>query len=120
MPLDFSAILYGPIYAVLRVACTLAPDGGDAVDVYAIDKTAGIALGQSGTGGQAVDVQTVRPAAIMRAVDLDAAGISTADLVDATLVMNGTTWRVVSFLERPSPNGAADGEVYLILQDATS
>ncbi len=116
MPIDFSAILYGPVHAVLRVPVTLTLAGTSAeVETYALDKTTGVELAMGG----GPDVQTVKPAAVMRAADLTDLEIAFEDLPDATLEMTGSTWRVQSYVVRPSPNGESDGEVYLILQKTT-
>jgi hypothetical protein len=107
---DYQALLYGPAYGVLGVAAVLHMGDplGD-VPITAIDKTAGLAL------NQAVDVQTVLPAATVRAPDLAAAGIALEDLDGKILTLNGKDWRVASLHPKPSPNGEGDGEIYLIL-----
>ena len=106
--MDYQALLYGPIYRTFGVGATLALDAG-AVALTVLDKTAGV------TVGQAVEVQTVLPAAIVRATELAAAGVARAGLDGRQLAFNGKTWRIASWHAEPSPNGEDDGEVYLFL-----
>src|SRR4051812_32902803 len=97
-PMDYAALLSGPIYAILSVPATLVvADTGYAI--RAIDKTAGIAV-----GGDDLAVQTLSPAACVRAGELASAmripvaHLKSArfDLTGATLRLNGGEWRVTS------------------------
>ncbi|PSJ55765.1 head-tail joining protein [Pseudaminobacter soli (ex Li et al. 2025)] len=107
--MDWQALLYGPNYAVFGVPATLIIEDGPTLTLTVIDKTTGVEVGGS------VDVQTVLPAATVRATEL--ASIDLADLEDAKLTFNGKTWRVDSHLPKPSPKGEADGEIYLFLSE---
>jgi hypothetical protein len=107
---DYQSLLYDPVYNVLAVDAVLYmgfPLGN--VHVAAIDKTAGLTLNQM------VDVQTVLPAATVRAAELVELGITLADLDGKVVTLNGKDWRIASLHANPSPNGEEDGEVYLIL-----
>jgi hypothetical protein len=107
---DYQALLYDPIYNALGVDAVLhmGIEAGD-VPLRAIDKTAGIII------NQAIGLETVSPAATVRAAELAAAGVPLADIYSRTLTLNGRDWTVASWRRKPSPNGADDGEVYLIL-----
>lgn len=108
--IDYAADLYDPIFATLGVPAVLTmPDTtGEALDLIVIDKTAGTNVGT-------VEMPTVLPAAAVRAIDL--AGIDLEDVENATLALNGRTWRVKSYRLAPSPKGEADGQVYLVLSE---
>lgn len=108
--MDWTSLLYGPVYSVLGVDATLTLNDTAATEISltAIDKTAGVEVGS-------VDVQTIVPAAIVRASEL--ASISLATLEDGTLLMNGRTWTIKSHMPKPSPGGEDDGEIYLILYE---
>lgn len=109
---DYQAQLYDPVYAVLGVDATLTPDGGTAIGIVAIDKSAGVALpGDS-------EVETLVPAAVVRMAELAGNEVTAADTKGAALVMNGKNWTVDACRPKPSPNGEADGELYLILSEA--
>ncbi len=108
--MDYQAILYGPIYRVFGVTATIQLEGGDPFDIVAIDNTDGVAVGNS------VDVQTVLPAAVVLMPDLAAQGVAPGELDDGLITLNGKTWTIDAHRARPSPNGEADGELYLILR----
>jgi len=111
---DYQALLYDPIYLALGVPATLTLDSGEVLDAIALDKTAGIDLGLGES-----NAQTVVPAAVVRARELGAKGVSPKELPNATLLMNGMSWDVRSYRLKPSPLGERDGEVYLILGGGT-
>jgi hypothetical protein len=112
--MDYGALLYDPIYAVLGVSALLTPvDGDPGILVTAIDKTSGIEV----AGGGAFDVLTIKPAAAIRVRELSALGVALADLDESTLSLNGRLWRVRSHMLKPSPRGELEGEVFLILSD---
>lgn len=116
MPLiDFDATLNTATQAVLGSDAVLMPDespGGYALS--AIDKTAGIVVGDAGDVG----VQTVKPAAVIRASDLAALGVTPAELDSAMLALNGKTWRIEAHRMQPGPGGEASGEILLLLSEA--
>jgi len=113
--IDWDGLLYGPAAAVLGVTATFVLDDTDGTtfdldDVH--DMTAGA------TTGRDVQLDTIRPAADVRAVALAAAGVTAEDLIEATLTMNGKDWTVKSMLPLPAPTGEGQGEVRLILEEA--
>lgn len=114
--MDYQALLYDPIYARLGVAGTIALDDSDGTTaaVKVIDKTAGVALN---LGDTAVD--TVKPAARVRMVELAEHDLVPSDIDGGTLTFNSKTWTIKGFLLLPSPNGEADGEALLFLIEDT-
>jgi hypothetical protein len=108
--IDWQALHYDPIYSVLGVDATLSSSGGTSATVVVIDKTAGLPIADART-----QIDTIRPVADVRARELEAAGIAVSDLPEGTIDLNGQTWRIKSYLPRPSPGGESDGEIRLIL-----
>ena len=108
--MDYQATLYGPVYGLLGVPALLRLASGAAFAVTALDKTAGVAV------GGAVDVQTVVPVAVVRVTELAAKGVTPAQIDDGQITLNGVTWEIEAHKPAPSPNGEADGEVYLLLK----
>ena len=109
--MNYSALLYAPVYAALGVDATLTVAGVDYA-IRAIDKTAGVQVGDLG-------IETLAPAAAIRAADLAAFGLTSADLDDAVLTLAGADWRVTAARPLPSPGGEADGEYLLLLERAS-
>lgn len=109
--IDYASLLYSPVYSVLGVEAVLTLPGTDGAEITltALDKTAGVEVGGS------VEVQTILPAAVVRASELSSVDLT--DLEDSSLAMNGKTWRVKSYMLKPSPKGEGDGEVYLVLSE---
>jgi len=113
--IDYQATLYGPIYATLGVPATITPGStASPATVVALDKTAGMTV-----FGGGVDVESIKPAAVVRVAELAAAGLTRADLVDASILINGSIWEIRSTQPRPSPNGERDGELLLILDGSS-
>ena len=108
MPVDTSALLYDPVYAVIGVPATL-----DAVAISVIDDTKPL----SNQGGEG-EVRSVGPGAFARIPELAAAGIARDAYIDATLAFNGRTWTVRSYELRGNPNGEDAGEVRFLLKAA--
>lgn len=110
--MDFSDLLLGPHYAVgWGVPATLTVDTVP-FEITALDMTAGVGL--SGP----VEVETVRPSARIRAVDLADLGLVVGQLDDAAIELNGKSWTIIAHRMLPSPSGEADGEVALMLEGA--
>ncbi|QKC83273.1 hypothetical protein [Mesorhizobium sp. NZP2077] len=114
--IHYNALYASPIAvdAVLTVACGEMPvsKGADGGPLRAIDKTSGVVTG----GGRfQSEVQTVKPAASLRACDL--AGIEPEKLQGAELVINGKTWLVDTHGFLPAPTGEAAGEILLYLTE---
>ncbi len=79
--------------------------------ITAVDHTSGVTVLDG--------VQTVDPQAEIQAADLAALGLAKDDIEDdpnATLELNGTTWRITSVQPLPTTQGEADGEYLLLLQ----
>jgi hypothetical protein len=115
MSIDWDGILFAPVAAVLGVPATLVLDdtAGTTVELAAVhDMTAGAMTGRD------VHLDTVRPAADVRMVELAEAYVAVVALEGATLTMNGKDWTVKSFLPLPAPTGEGTGEVRLILEEA--
>lgn len=104
----FAALYASPIAvdAELTIACGDVP-----IALRSIDKTA-----PKTNSFKGADVLTIGPAATVRASSL--ANVDLADLKDAELAMNGTTWRVASHQALPAPTGEAAGEIMLILSES--
>lgn len=113
VPINFSDLLYGPVYQTLGVPIDFALADDRLVSITGLDKTAGVEV----TAGD-LEVQTVRPAAVIRMADLIEQDVAPNDLMNAICQINGTSWKVRSYFPKPSPSGEADGELYLILIEA--
>lgn len=113
---DFDSLLYGPVYDVLADAeAVITVDGlTEPQTVPAIDRTEGVEVSASGA-----DWQTIKPAAVVRSSALTSVGIAARDVDGGSLTLNGKTWRITSHMLKPSPNGEAAGEVWLILAEAS-
>ena len=110
---SYTNILLGPVYTVLGVDTTYILTNMASIQLRTIDKTTGVEVAEG-----SLDTQTVRPACVVRMKDLMDAGYVPEDLMDAVLSLNGVSWEVKSYFARPTPNGEADGELYLLLQEA--
>jgi hypothetical protein len=108
MPLDTSALLYDPVFAVIGVPATL-----DAVSITVIDDTKPVS-NQAGSG----EVRSVGPGAFARIPELNAKGVARDAYIDATLSFNGRTWTVRSYELIGDPNGEDAGEVRFLLKAA--
>jgi hypothetical protein len=109
---DYSALLYDPVYAVLGVDATLIAAGtAGEIALTVIDDTRPKIQASSG-----VEVRSVGPGAFARIPELDAKGIMRDDYVDAVLTFNGRAWTVRSYELRGSPNGEDLGEVRFLLK----
>lgn len=102
---DYSALLYDPVYGELGVDATL-----NGVAITVIDDTR--AKVQTSGG---VEVRSVGPGAFARIPELTAKGIAREAYKGATLIFNGRTWEVRSYELRGSPNGEDLGEVRFLL-----
>lgn len=104
------ADLYRRSLAVFGTPATFQPVHGAPFDITAIDRTSGVEVADNTIG-----ISTIRPAADVLFADLDALGITADDLDGAALTLNGTRWRVQGVMEKPTPFGAGDGMVTLLL-----
>lgn len=111
--MDYQASLYDPIYNTVGVPAVLTLSTGDEFpDLTVLDKSAGV-----DTGEGTVQVQTMKPGAVIRAAELAANEITLEQLQDAVLFMSGFYWTVTSYRPAPAPTGEAEGEVVLLLKD---
>jgi hypothetical protein len=108
--IDFSTLLYAPIYDSFGVPATILCLYGARFDVTVIDKTSGVEV-FDGTGS----IKTIRPAAVMRVSELTALGLSQRDLEGVSIELSGKIWRVKATMLKPAPTGEAGGELYLFL-----
>lgn len=97
----------------LSASAVLSLDRGE-FTIQAIDETDGVVVSVDGMG-----VETIAPAASVRATDLRDLGLAPGDLDGGTLVLNGTDWRIVSVRPRPSPSGEPGGTYRLTLEQIT-
>jgi hypothetical protein len=115
--IDYSALMYDPVYAVLGVPAVLTVTGADTgAEITVIDDTRPNVLPISPGGGTPADVRNVGPGAFARIPELAGKGIARADYADAVLAFNGRTWVVRSWELRGSPNGEDLGEVRFALK----
>ena len=112
--MKFADSLFAPVYAALgNVAVFTLADGVTTFTLRALDKSAGIEVAEG-----ASQLATIRPAAIIIMRDLLALNYVPSDLQSSTMVLNGTVWKVRTYYPKPTLNGEADGELYLILSEA--
>src|SRR5262245_25242280 len=108
--IDYSALLYDPVYAELSVPATLTAGAVAPVEISVIDDTR--AKTQTSNG---VEVRSIGPGAFARIPELTAKGITRDKYIDATLAFNGRSWTVRSYDLRGSPNGEDVGEIRFLL-----
>lgn len=106
MTLNWTSLLYDPLYNSIGVPATLGT-----TSVTVIDETRGVGL-----AGNAI-IETVRPAARIRVKELAENNIDVSGLKDNSLTFNGKTWRIKSHEPVPSKGGESDGQIRLILLD---
>jgi len=104
--IDYSALLYDPVYAEIGVPATM-----DGTAITVIDDTRPKVL----AAGSA-EVRSVGPGAFVRIPELEANEITRDDWPDALLAFNGRSWLVRSWELRGSPNGEDFGEVRFLLK----
>jgi hypothetical protein len=107
--IDYSALLYDPVYAEIGVPATMIA-GAITVEITVYDET----RRKTQTSGN-VEVRSVGPGAFARIPELTAKGIARSDYDGATLTFNGRTWIVRSHEPCGSPNGEDAGEVRFLL-----
>lgn len=96
---------------------TLDDTAGTEIEVRALYMPSGMMI-----GGQPVQMGTVRMSAAIRRTELTDAGLTDlADLDRATIEFTeiGETWRIKSWVPAPAPIGEAQGELRLILAEAS-
>jgi hypothetical protein len=122
MTIDYSALMYDPVYARIGVPAvlTVASSGGAEVEITVIDDTrpAAVPISTQTQSTVAAHVSNVGPGAFARVYELTEKGIARADYADAVLAFNGRTWIVRSWDLRGSPMGEDCGEVRFALKSA--
>lgn len=111
--IDFSEMLYDPIYDRLGVPATLTVAAVGAVALTVIDETRPKTI-TSGSG----EVISIGPGAFVRMPELTENGIARDDLIDSVLTFNGRNWKVLASELRGNPNGEDAGELRLLLKEA--
>jgi hypothetical protein len=116
MPIDYSALLFDPVYAELGVPAVIGTG-----EITVIDDTRPKALPISNAiqAATSADVRTVGPGAFARIYELTSKGITRDVWIDAALSFNGRTWIVRSYELRGSPMGEDLGEVRFLLKEHT-
>ena len=114
--MDFSTLLYDPIYATFGSPAVLVPNrpGATGVIVSVIEKAS------SADVSEEFELGTIRPGVFVRMRELTAAGVLTAELDGALLTYDGRSWRIEAHAPRPGPNGEASGEVLLFLGEESN
>jgi hypothetical protein len=112
MTIDYSALLYDPVYAELGVDAALIAAGtvGE-IALTVIDDTR-----PKASFSGSVEVHSVGPGAFARIPELTSKGIERDDYLNAVLIFNGRTWSVRSYELQGSPNGEDLGEVRFMLK----
>jgi hypothetical protein len=115
MTIDYSAMLFDPVYAEIGVSAVFTVVGADTgADITVIDDTRPKLLPTGSSAG--AEVQSVGPGAFVRIPELTGKGIARANYADAVLAFNGRSWIVRSWELRGSPNGEDFGEVRFSLK----
>jgi hypothetical protein len=110
--IDYSTLLYDPVYAEIGVPALLTVGTGEAA-ITIIDETRPKTMA---TVGSALEVRSVGPGAFARIPELTANGIAREDYVDAVLTFNGRSWVVRSYELMGSPNGEDLGQVRFLIK----
>lgn len=110
--MNYRELLFDPVYRKIGVTATLTTASGIDALLLVIDKTAGVAVGDSPV------IETVKPAVRVRAYEVAARNLEVSDLDDGVLTFNGGTWRIKSVRPEPSPAGQLEGELTLFLISA--
>ena len=112
--MNYSVLLYAPIYQTFGVQAELTPSRPDAAPLALtiIERT------KSADASEEFELGTLRPGAFVRRRELDQAGIAPAELDGGALVLGGRTWRIDTHASRPGPDGEASGEILMFLTDA--
>lgn len=113
MATNYSGLLYGPIFRIQSVAAHLAPRVGTAIDLRALDDTAGIEI---------EGAEVLLPVIRVRAADLAAAAITIDNLDKGTIALTDpvtaevTTWKIDAARVEPTPSGRSQGLIMLMLE----
>jgi hypothetical protein len=110
MAINYSALLYDPVYAEIGVDATM-----NGIALKVIDDTR---RKMQASGG--VEVRSVGPGAFARVPELTAKGIAREAYKGSVLTFNGRSWEVRSYELTGSPNGEDLGEVRFLLMAVES
>ncbi len=116
MPIDFSALMYDPVYAEIGVSATMTAGVSADVPLTVIDDTRPKTMP---TVGSPLEVRSVGPGAYARIPELADNGIARDGYLDAVLTFNGRSWVVRSYELMGSPNGEDLGEVRFLLKETS-
>jgi hypothetical protein len=107
--IDYSPLLYDPVYAEIGVDATL-----NGIALTVIDDTRAKTQ-TTGTPSGNIDVRSVGPGAFARIPELDGKGFAREAYKGSVLTFNGRSWTVRSYELTGSPNGENFGEVRFLL-----
>ena len=107
--IDYSALLYDPVYAEIGVSAVMGSG-----EITVIDDTR-----PKTNTSEAAEVRSVGPGAFARIPELTAQGITRDVWVGAMIAFNDRNWTVRSYELRGSPNGEDLGEVRFLLKEHT-
>src|SRR5215510_10873770 len=110
MTIDYSAILYDPVYADLGVPANLTTTSG-IVEITVIDATRA-----KSHVSDTLETHSVGPGAFARIPELTAKGVDRSDYIGSFLAFNGRTWIIRNAEPRGSPNGEDQGEIHFSLR----
>ena len=110
--IDYSALLYDPVYGELGVDAMLTTTAG-VVEITVIDDTRPKSISAS-----SVETKSVGPGAFARIPELTEKGVERSDYVNSMLAFNGRIWIIRSYELRGSPNGEDLGEVRFLLRSS--
>jgi hypothetical protein len=108
--IDYSAILYNPVYNELGVSAMLTTTAG-VFEITVIDDT----RPNTNLSGTLV-VSGVAPGAFARIPELTNKGVDRSDYNGSALAFNGRIWIINNHDLRGSPNGEDQGEVRFSLR----
>ena len=112
MAVDYSALLYDPVYAALGVGAMLTITAG-VVEITVIDDTR-----PKSVSAGSLETKSVGPGAFARIPELTEKGVARSDYVNSMLAFNGRIWIIRSYELRGSPNGEDLGEVRFLLRSS--
>ncbi len=111
--MNWTELLFNPIYGAHGVDGVILSSTGKADQTLTVlDKTSAKDIPYN-----VLTLETVGPAACVRAFELSEKNLDRNDLDEGTLTMNGRAWRIKSVKAKPSPNGETDGEYVLSLSE---
>lgn len=112
--IDWQKRLLDPLYSKLgKPAVLTVGENTDAVtvSVSVIDKTNDVSV------GEIIQVHSANAVAAVRMKELTANGVTRDTINGAEIAFNNQNFRVKAHITKPSPDGIAAGELYLILED---